>query len=169
MRNPGATKILDNYMKSQLADIDRKLKGVLTEYRKQMRTMLEYAALPIVNAAARKAPKSAEIHYYHKDGKKQARFTPGHLGMSVQVIKKLKKAENAIFIGPYISGKIAGTYGGKRSNAYYAHFVEFGTANQRAQPFMRPALDIGGPQAQKRLELIARFYLKKYEQRFGNK
>jgi HK97 gp10 family phage protein len=167
-RNIGATKILDNYMKRQVEVLNARIAGLEKEYRSQMRQMLTYAAKPIVYAAARKAAKSKRTHYYFKDGKKQAKFTPGHLAKSVQVLKGLRKDQAAVYIGPYISGKISGTYGGARSNAYYAHFVEFGTRKQRAQPFMRPALDIGGPQAIHRLELIAKLYLKQYERRYGN-
>ena len=167
MTGQSLNRMLTNHMQKQVAEIERKLQGLSKEYRIQMQKMLGYAALPIVQAAASKAPRSSKTHYYYKDGKKQAKFTPGHLAKSVQVLKRLKKDPNAVFVGPYISGKISGTYGGARANAYYAHMVEFGTQYQAAQPFMRPALDLGGPHAKKRLELIARLYLKQWEQRHG--
>lgn len=154
-------------MKKQVEVLSSRIEGLVKDYKTHMRKMLTYASLPIVQAAARKAAKSKRTHYYFKDGKKQAKFTPGHLAKSVQVLKQLKKDQAAVYIGPYISGKISGTYGGARFNAYYAHFVEFGTRKQRAKPFMRPALDIGGPQAIHRLELIAKLYLKQYERRHG--
>lgn len=166
-KNIGVSRLLDTFLQAQINELNKRMEGLAKEYRVHMQKMLGYAALPIVNAAASRAPRSGKTHYYYKNNKKQAKFSPGHLAKSVQVLKRLKKDPNVVFVGPYVSGKISGTYGGARFNAYYAHMVEFGTKNQSAQPFMRPALDIGGPQAKKRLELIARFYLKKYEQRHG--
>lgn len=45
----------------------------------------------------------------------------------------------------------------KVTPARYAHLVEFGTQNMRAEPFLRPALDEKGPQAiAKVMEMMAR-------------
>ena len=40
------------------------------------------------------------------------------------------------------------------ATAFYAPFVEFGTSRNRAQPFLRPALEIKGPEAIKILKDI---------------
>ena len=54
----------------------------------------------------------------------------------------------AIFVGPKIdkSGS-GGEFKGRRTDAYYAHFVEFGApaAGLPPRPFVKPAVDAAGP------------------------
>ncbi len=64
------------------------------------------------------------------------RFGTGELRSDLRsVVTKIKPESVTVSIGP-----------GTRT-AWRAHFLEFGTVNRRAFPFMRPAIKDGSPQA----------------------
>jgi len=127
-----------------------------SEKRKQI---LEYAAKPIIQAAQQKAPKGAAVHYrYAKQSRRSpkgsgrivATYHPGNLKGSVQILKKLRRSKN-VYVGPVVrKGKV---FGKSISDGYYAHMVEYGTSNQSAQPFMRPAYESARGAVLRRLEL----------------
>lgn len=108
------------------------------------------AAKPIVKAARSKAPMSklTRVDWW---GKRRT-ISPGDLKKSIGTITGRNKTDPTIWVGPKVSrGKKK-----KKHDAWWAHFVEFGTAGytvrkgplkgrffpgQAAQPFMRPAYD----------------------------
>ena len=68
-----------------------------------------------------------------------ATYEPGNLRMALQVLNF--KRSKALFVGAKVmKRKPNGTFGkGKRADGWYAHFLEYGTKNAKAYPFMRPA------------------------------
>ena len=125
---------------------DKALKEILDALPKKLQKKLlnkafRKAAKPLIAAAKAKAPVSGKKSFLsaHGDFKKGARSTKlvkhkkGELKRSIGVI---------IGKGPLAVAYIGPRYGsGKANDAWYAHFVEFGTVKQKAQPFMRPAWD----------------------------
>lgn len=62
----------------------------------------------------------------------------GDLRETITVSYEFKTAEKdgrAVYVGPIASGVTSGF-----NHVFYAHFIEYGTVLQRAQPFMAPAV-----------------------------
>ena len=148
---------------------------------KQKQVILGYAAKPLIDKAVSLAPMGKSEHYRYDTpklakgirapkgfGKKVATYLPGNLKLSVQGLKHgaFKFLENVLFVGPKISGrgKGKGTFGMRRFDAYYAHWVEFGTKFMRARPFMRPAFQSTQGEILRRVEQGVKFYLQKFAQ-----
>lgn len=120
----------------------------------ERKEVLEEAAAPMVAAAKSLAPRSKRQHYMYATGHKLSKklkapkgmgkvsavFDPGNLSGSIQILKhgRFKKAVN-VYIGPRYPRRRNGKT--RLTVAPYAHFVEFGTVRQKAQPYMRPAFD----------------------------
>lgn len=154
----------------------RKLDMYAAKLGRDRKRILEYSAVPVVDVMRQKAPKGTRIHYRYAtkgknvpraakgQGERVAKYLPGHLRGSVMMLP-FKKA-SGVFIGPKFSkGSSKGTFGGRRFDAYYAHMVEFGTKNTMAQPFIRPAADLGLPVAKRRIELAIKQLTNKFNQR----
>ena len=113
--------------------VDRKMR------KKLLVKVFRQASKPLVKEAKRLAPKSHKKSYIvaHGDIRKKVRYTrlvthrAGELKRSIGVIVG-KGPVASVFIGPRKGGI-------KANDGWYAHFVEFGTVKQKAQPFMRPA------------------------------
>lgn len=167
----------DPKLKAELNEVIRKLEslpGVVAEKRKDI---LEYAAIPIVDAASGLAPLGTRVHYTYDTpkvdkGKRAAKgsgrirgtYYPGNLRKSIKILRKLRRA-SSVFIGPIVTKSGKGAFGqGVRVNAFYAAMVEFGTQNMPAKPFMRPGFAKGAPQAKRRVELGLKQLLRKYKQ-----
>ena len=102
------------------------------------RALLE-AAAPMHEMAQRLAPGRAdpnEVITYKRGGERVER-QPGTTKALVQIGKKLTKrqAAQARKAGKHFAEIYVGTRDAK------AHMEEYGTINQRARPFLRPALD----------------------------
>lgn len=63
----------------------------------------------------------------------------------LRVRKRTRKLEKAIRV-KYEKGKLAASIGPRGKNAWYAHFVEFGTEHSAAFPFMVPSWEEERPQ-----------------------
>lgn len=88
-------------------------------------------AQEIRKEAQQKAPVGTITHQVGKKGRKSyiANVRPGHLKRNIKIrIAKSSKGEANGYV--YVSWK-----------AYYGAFVERGTRNMSAKPFMRPAFD----------------------------
>jgi len=132
------------------------LKGMPVEIQEDV---LRKAAAPLVAAAQARAPvmkdrKEAIVSY--KDGRTYY-YLPGNLKLSIQEIRFRRRAGSVtgkkgirgggvLFFGPKVAkrrGRSGKTYrygsSKNRVDAFYAHFVEYGTRNMDATPFMRPA------------------------------
>lgn len=136
----------------------KKLNGVLEPFvnRRERRAMLRRAGKPLLEKAKEnislaekpisrystpkvigylKAPKGS--------GKISATYYPGNLRESIKNLTFRKS--NDIFVGPKVyKKKISGSKGlfgpGRgKVDGYYAHFVEYGTINAPAFPYMMPA------------------------------
>lgn len=150
------------YIDKQVAKIAKELEAYAALQKKERQKYLMYAAIPFVEAAQRLAPVGVKIHYRYDGGRRVAKYLPGNLRGAVQVLR-FRRSES-VFVGPKVSksGKGGGTFGGRRFDAYYAHFVEFGTKNRRARPFMRPAYAVAAPAVRKRIELALKQIHKKF-------
>jgi len=96
------------------------------------------AANVIKKRAVRKAPVAAED--YVVEGLKVQR---GNLPKNI-IAKRVKPSETELTSEHIV------TVRGKRKNGYASRIgalQEYGTVKMQAQPFMRPALDEGGPEA----------------------
>jgi len=140
-----ATKQLNKDVKETIKTLNKLPKVLRKEVRKEI---LKKAAVPMVEAAKQNVPISTNEHFDYgattnKGGEKdRTRYLPGNLKKSIRLIEFLKSWD--IFLGPKIQkNPRAKTYGRneRNVNAYYAGFVEFGTAHSAPQPFMRPAFD----------------------------
>lgn len=132
-------------------------KALLNHPENEVRKIGIKASKPIVEAARAKAPVSSGTHYYINSNGDKVSFAPGNLARSIRVIRKFRNDPRSVYVGPRIVAKNAsGTYAGSRVNAYYGHFVEYGTTSHKvgyggkkgatvsgivAQPYMRPAWD----------------------------
>jgi HK97 gp10 family phage protein len=148
-----------------------KYAALIGEERKKF---LEYAAVPIVNAAQSRAPQGIKVHYRYNTAKVNkkirapkgmgqiaAKYLPGNLKKSIGVLR-LRKTQN-VYVGPKMAkGQKSGTFGGARTDAYYAAWIEYGAAGHRAQPFMRPALPAARGAVIKRLDNSIKLLTKKY-------
>lgn len=150
--------MIDN---AEITNVVRRLELYYLRIDKDIKPLLGYAAAPLVQAAQSAAPVGNRVHIRYKKasrrsakgtGKVRARYNPGNLRRSVMVLEKLKRVKRAVLVGPNVT-RGGGTFGGARTDGYYAHFVEFGTVNNRAQPFMRPAFQSTKAAVLKRLEL----------------
>lgn len=141
----------DILLQRELSVLTAKLRQLADDAKKEGRSYLEYAAQPLVSAIAAGAPVSAEVHFRYNTpkasgrirapkgkGVKVAEYHPGNLERSIRILK-FRRSE-AVFVGPKLTGGSKGVFRGQRTDAYYAHMVEYGTEKMSAQPFVRPAV-----------------------------
>lgn len=113
---------------------------------------LMQAAIPIQDTAIAMAPQAAKPHYrYKRKGKRISRRGGGQQAASQTVEKVLVQPGNLrknIARKRLKGRKYAELTGGEayvgvswQGDAYYGRFLEFGTANMAARPFLRPAFD----------------------------
>lgn len=151
------------------------LEKLTYNFEKEQKKILTYAAQPMVVAMQAGAPTGARIHYrYPKgDGVRNisgegdwiAMYYPGNLRGSFRVLD-LKRAKSAVIVGAHLSKqktfKRAGKYGKSKFDAYYLHWVEYGTRNMAARPFVRPAIIKASPQVIRRMEMGCRWFAAKF-------
>ena len=103
------------------------------------------AAPIMIKAIKARAPKGGDVHRRYRNGEVVATYYPGNLRRSFRSLTFRRSA--AIFIGPKLdkSGS-GGVFRGRKSDAYYAHWVEYGRAGMAATPFVRPAAEANGGQ-----------------------
>lgn len=138
-----------------------KFAGGLEAERKKM---LEYAAQPLVTELQRRAPIGSRIHTSYKSrksgGGQQGRYYPGNLRKSFRVLDLRKSA--AVIVGAKLTKGGRGNFGLGRFNAYYLHWVEFGTVHMAARPFVRPSWVSAAPHCIRRINNAARLYAEKF-------
>jgi len=139
-----------------------------------VRKIVRKGANVIVREAQLRAPVSKAQHYYISPSGARVTFMPGNLKNSIKVLPKFRKDPRGVYVGPKVVRRnVSGSYGaGSRVNAYYAHFVEYGTRSHSvgfkgkhvtgkgatvrgitARPYMRPAYD---NKAQEAIDVIMR-------------
>ncbi len=164
---------------SEVNQIVARLQRYSRDMGRDLKPLLEYAAIPIQRRAQAQAPTGSREHFRYNTpkvlgnvrapkgmGRVVARYKPGNLKRSVVVLRKLKRVRNAVLIGPNVS-KGGGTFGGARTQGYYAHWMEFGAQGRAARPFMRPAFEASKGQVLKRLELGLRLRHQKFAKTTG--
>ncbi len=113
---------------------------------KAVRKLIKYAVAPLVQKAreiVKRAPKS------HKG--KYGMVTPGTLSRSISTIDMKRSRKVALVVGPRVKGAFR-----KNKAGWYGHFLEFGTKNFPARPFMRPAYDLTKDEVVRRFERDAK-------------
>jgi len=143
-----------------VSTLDKFARGLESERKK----MLEYAAVPLVDELQRRAPVGSRIHTSYKSrksgGGQQGRYYPGNLKKSFQALD-LKKS-SAVIVGAKLTKGGRGNFGLGRYNAYYLHWVEYGTSKMAARPFVRPSWISAAPHCIKRINNAARLYAEKF-------
>lgn len=141
----------------------RQLGKVARQSKTDGRVALRKAAKPLIASARSKAPQSDEPHHRYLNGEMVATYYPGNLRRSIRALTF--RRSGAVFVGPNLAGSgWKGVFQGNKVDGYYAHMVEFGTSNQRPQPFMRPTAREVGPAALK----IAVAEIKKQIETYAN-
>ena len=111
-------------MSSTQADVQKvinKLRKLPLEYQnKALKKVLRKNAKPLIVKAKSNIPRAAKPVHRYKDGKIVATYSPGNLRRSIGIIPRLRRT-NAVFVGPRTGGKL-------KSDGYYGHFLELGTA-----------------------------------------
>jgi len=161
----GANILYDKDMKAIINKLDKLYKYAPEFQRKEI---LKKSAVPLVEAASQKAPKSESNKprsVKHGEGatSRKIDYYPGNLKRSIRVLN-IKKSKD-VFVGPkVIWNPKAAAYGKNRKtvNAYYAHWVEYGNRHMNAQPYMRPAWDATRPLVLKILKNEIEATLKKW-------
>ena len=155
-------------LQNELNVLLHKLDGLKDIPRREQTRALTEAAGPLRAAIAGKAPQSDRPHKRYSTAKvsKKIRaprgrgnvvavYNPGNLRQSIQTLRF--RRSKAIFIGP----KLDKSRSGRLPDGYYAHFVEFGTAQgQPAQHFVKTAVGAFGNTA---LRLAAEVIRRKIE------
>jgi HK97 gp10 family phage protein len=144
-------------------DLQRDLRRFGAVMDADKKKVLQYAAVPLVQAMQQRAPVGKKLHRRYLNGKQVAMYYPGNLRKSLQVLNKLKRSER-LFVGPLKSGS-KGTFGKNRFDPYYAGMVERGTRHSRKTPFIEPAVAAAGPQVRRRIELGFQVTIKKFNTR----
>lgn len=119
-----------------------RLEAVSNDIKKESREIFNKAAVPLIAAIQSGAPQSGWPHGRYKDGREVAIYVPGNLRRSFRNTLRFGRS-SAVWIAPKLAkGESAtGIFEGSRTDAYYAHMVEFGTVNFPAKPFVRPAFE----------------------------
>lgn len=160
-------------MMDELREISKRMDKLDFALRSQIRTeVLKKAAIPLVEAAQELAPQSPKIHYdYGKSGgDHRIAYYPGNLKKSIQIMEFRRSP--SVFVGPKVVKKArAKAYGrnNRNVNAFYASFVEFGTARAAPRPYMRPAMDRTKGQialiAEREFRKVVQEYARRYPDR----
>ena len=124
------------------AEIVKLLDQIPNAYNsKAVRGLIKYAVKPMIEEAQRKAPRALKPHKG-----KYGWVEPGNLSKSIWTIDMKRSRKVTLIVGPRVKGAF-----GKARSGYYGMFLERGTKNIKARPFMRPAWDA------KKDEVIRRF------------
>lgn len=170
--------VIDSRTAKELRGVLERLDGFANTLKKEQRKFLEYAAVPVIEEAQKRAPKSIRVHFRYSTpkvigkmrakkgfGVKVAEYRPGNLQGSVRILR-LRRAK-AVYVGPQVASNAKGSFGPNRPDGYYAHMVEFGTSQSAARPFMRPAAMAAQSEVKRRIETSVRFLAKKYAKETG--
>lgn len=140
-------------------------------FEREQRQILEYAAQPMVQAMQQGAPVGVKIHYrYPKsrggrarrgEGQKVATYYPGNLKKSFRVLD-LRKTKDVIVGAKLSKGAARGKFGFGKFDAYYVHYVEYGTRSMAARPFVRPAIVRASPAVIRRVQIACNMFAAKF-------
>lgn len=154
---------IDSETKRELALLKQKLEAISANAKKDSQTAFKQAAPILISAIQGRAPRSDAPHFRYStpkisnrlrapngSGKIVATYMPGNLQRSFRSFAFRRSA--SIHVGPKIDKQgSGGVFTGNRTDAYYAHWMEFGAPEigLEPQPFVRPAVSAAGPQTLK--------------------
>lgn len=137
---------IDAQLQSELNGVINALRKLAPTVRKAGKADLNEAAKLLESAVKGRTPVGEKAHrrYSAQKGRKAgkgsgrpiATYAPGNLRKSMQRLNF--RRSSAAFVGPQLRKETP--------DGYYAHMVERGTTTQRAQYFMRAAVQAAGPQ-----------------------
>lgn len=158
---------MDAQLQQELNEISKKFTKLIRSLdNKTLDDVLSYSAQPLIRALKSGAPKSNRTHYRYDTpklvrrirapngkGVRIASYTSGNLSRSMKKLT-LRRMKKAVLIGPKVNrGKTKGTFSNdRRTDGYYAHFVEKGTRKQSGQGFIRLAAASSRNEVKRRLE-----------------
>ena len=146
--------------------------------RNVIRRALTQAAEPIATQAGSAAPAGPTGTLKRSIVVSKVRFTKGEAGKAAFAAALRRGASrkeagqaaheaNANAGGDDVSSGIVEI--GPTLEAWYAHFVEFGTVHSRAKPFMRPAWETGKSQAAESIRELLKTEIQKAAERLAKK
>jgi HK97 gp10 family phage protein len=137
------------------------LEKLTYNFEQEQRAILEDCAVPMVDAMQAGAPTGTKIHIRYPrsrggraksgEGTRVAKYYPGNLKGAFRVLD-LKRAKGVIVGAKLARSGTKGTFGKSRFDAYYLHWVEYGTVNMAAKPFVRPAIIRTSPRVINRMK-----------------
>ncbi len=159
-----------NWQKQVSAAV-KTLDKLAVNFEQERRKMLEYAAAPMVSAMEAGAPTGTKIHIRYPrsrggraksgEGVRVAKYYPGNLRKSFGILD-LKRSEAVIVGAKLAKSGTKGTFGKGRFDAYYLHWVEYGTKNMAARPFVRPAIVSASPAVIRRMQVAVNWFTVKF-------
>ena len=128
--------VLDGFNTRNRRKVLRKGAAIL---RKAARTKVEIASEDVFRYSTARVTKS--IRTPKGKGNVVAVYKPSNLKKAIATMT-FRRDKTGVYVGAKRGKSQAIVQGTKAANAdgYYAHFLEFGTINSAAYPFMRPAL-----------------------------
>ena len=121
-----------------LEDLEKAIDAMEKDFEKALVIATRKGCQVIQKGAKRRCPVSPKGkigRYAH---------APGTLKKSIKykILRQRSPSRVAGLVGPATGRK-------QKYDGYYGYFVEKGTSHSKPQPFLRPALDEDGPQAQR--------------------
>jgi ribosomal protein S20 len=115
-----------------------------------------------------------------KKGKKQdkpvAIYYPGNLRRSIKVLQKLNKSKKnswrfrKVWFGVHLhKGKSDGHFRGDRTDAYYAHMIEYGTENITPVGYFRKGVNSGAHKSLSAMQRLVSAKLNRKYRKYGLK
>ena len=153
------------------ADIRKFIKALeRTVSQDDMQDILKKASKPTVDAVKNRIPiEQYKRSRYDRQGNKVATYHPGNLRRSFRLLDRLnRKAKKGTFAMRKIwfginlhRGKSTGVFKGNRTDGYYAHMVEEGTAHYAGKYFFKRGMNEG---EQKSFNVLKREYERRFKQ-----
>lgn len=159
------------HWQKQVNEAVKTLEKLTYNFENERRKMLEYAAIPMARAMEAGAPTGTKIHIRYPrrrggraksgEGVRVAKYYPGNLRKSFGILN-LKRTDDVIVGAKLAKSGSKGTFGKGRFDAYYLHWIEYGTKNQPARPFVRPAMVSAAPAVIRRMQVAVGWFATKF-------
>lgn len=140
---------MDAQLQREIDELGKELRRISSNAKNQTSRILGKGARPLVYALFAAAPHGRKMHkrYSAMKGRRAKRgsgnvvatYAPGNLAASFAVMR-FRNAKYRVTVGAKLAkGSAQGNFGPMgKSDGYYAHMVEKGTKNSKAQPFVLP-------------------------------
>ncbi len=172
--------------RSALASMEREIAATLRTLEKlekeftvkERKRIMRPGAKILQSAIAANARRSKKVHLRYNTGKVDkgirapkgsgnvvATYDPGNLARAIAIFNF--RRSNSLHVGPKVA-KGQNTYGhfsGRRVDAFYAGWIEYGTVNMRARPYIRPALAAAKGKVGKAITEAVRRKVKDFERK----